>query len=49
MLGLKNDREKLKAMSRASRECAPDKALDIIYGEVYENYLADMSKKKDLK
>ena len=49
VLGLKNDREKLKAMSRASRECAPDKALDIIYGKVYENYLADMSKKKDLK
>ena len=31
---IKNDPELLKSMSRASRECAPDRALDIIYENI---------------
>lgn len=53
VLSLKNNPEKLRAMSEASRECAPDKALDIIYDKVHENYLIDCGhsrrRKKDLK
>lgn len=49
VLSLKNDEKKLEAMSRASRQCAPDKALDIIYNKVHENYIADIKGKKDLK
>lgn len=49
VLSLKNNPEKLRAMSRASRECAPDEALDIIYKKVRENYIAELSKKKDWK
>ncbi len=38
VLSLKNNPEKLAAMSKASRECAPDKALDIICGTIIEDY-----------
>lgn len=34
VLRLKNNPEALEAMSKASRQCAPDKALDIIYETV---------------
>lgn len=37
VLALKNNPEKLKEMSSASRACAPDKALDIICGTIIEN------------
>ncbi len=46
VLSLRNNPDKLKAMSKASRESAPDKALDIIYNKVYSNYIADRNKKK---
>ena len=37
VLSLKNNPDKLKAMSMASRACAPDKALDIICGKIIED------------
>lgn len=37
VLSLKNNPEKLKNMSMASRECAPDKALDIICGKIMQD------------
>lgn len=46
VLSLRNNPDKLKEMSKASRESAPDKALDIIYNKVYSNYVADRDKKK---
>lgn len=46
VLSLKNNPEKLAEMSKASRDCAPVKALDIIYNKINENYLEDISKKK---
>ena len=46
VLSLRNNPDKLKGMSKASRESAPDKALDIIYNKVYSNYIADRNKKK---
>ncbi|MBQ9961067.1 MAG: undecaprenyldiphospho-muramoylpentapeptide beta-N-acetylglucosaminyltransferase [Firmicutes bacterium] len=46
VLSLKNNPDKLEAMSKASRESAPVKALDIIYNKINENYLEDISKKK---
>lgn len=46
VLSLRNNPDKLKGMSKASRESAPDKALDIIYNKVYSNYVADRDKKK---
>lgn len=46
VLSLKNNPEKLAAMSKASRESAPVKALEIIYNKINENYLEDISKKK---
>jgi len=46
VLALKNNPEKLAEMSKASRDCAPVKALDIIYNKINENYLEDLSKKK---
>lgn len=46
VLSLKNNPERLAAMSKASRDCAPVKALDIIYNKINENYLEDISKQK---
>ena len=37
VLSLKNNPEKLNEMSKASRECAPDKALEIICGKILED------------
>ena len=37
VLSLKNDREKLMNMCKASRSCAPDRALDIICGKIIED------------
>lgn len=44
VMRLKNNPDILKEMSSASRECAPDKALDIICGKITEDY---MNLKKD--
>ena len=38
VLSLKNNPDKLKTMSYASKECAPDKALDIICGKIIDDY-----------
>lgn len=38
VMRLKNNPELLKKMSEASRECAPDKALDIICGKIIRDY-----------
>lgn len=46
VLSLKNNSEKLAEMSKACRESAPVRALDIIYNKINENYLADIKKKK---
>ncbi len=37
VLSLKNNPEKLEKMSKASRECAPDRALDIICGKIIQD------------
>ena len=46
VLSLKNDAHKLEEMSQASRQCAPDHALDIIYDKINENYIKDGHKDK---
>lgn len=38
VLSLKNNPDKLKEMSVASKKCAPDKALDIICGKIIEDF-----------
>lgn len=38
VLSLKNNPDRLSAMSKASRECAPDRALDIICNTIIEDY-----------
>ena len=36
VMRLKNNPDQLKEMGRASRSCAPDRALDIIYSTIME-------------